>query len=499
MASDSDGTFPSSLSTSTSLPTSSSPSVGNTTTTASKPSSTSTIPSPQPHQHTLSPETTPLSPVKSPTDAALPASYPLAAQIPISSFATLPTFPPEASHLRALTLTADLPLTEYQNLLKGGEYALPEPPQSITHLTLELFSLGFPGRNPHWLANLARALPNLKSVTFFSCLIDGLDDASRADALEFFDLARVLRECHVIDSFARPGFWSQVGKLWAERARDAALEREADGAANGAANGEGMDDGGVKVVEVSYTYRGHEDSDFLARCHGEELAALAVSGLVGFGAGMVEESEGDTELGDGKEIEAGDEKKGKVGGILPYASDSRAAEGVKTKFKELAAAGDLAGLKVLNLGLWTLSVSDIKELLSGIKLQEGGTGLIDLTLSVLMSEGWAQGLVDALAASPAVLKNLEGIEIIGVPSMSKPKGSASGPAKTDEQIDNIMDTGDEDWASAAGVKVLDEKEVALLGEKCPRLAKVDMSILKAKKAGLVGFVREGPGEAWKKA
>ena len=38
-------------------------------------------------------------------------------------------------------------------------------------------------------------------------------------------------------------------------------------------------------MEVSYTYRGHEDFDFLARLHGEELPLLIQpsSGIVGAG------------------------------------------------------------------------------------------------------------------------------------------------------------------------------------------------------------------------
>ena len=428
------------------------------------------------------------------------------AQIPISSFAALPSFPPEAAHLRSLTLTADIKLSDYQTLLKGGEYELPEPPQSVTHLTLELFSLGFPGRNPRWLSNLARALPNLKSVTFFSCLLDGLDDASRADAVAFFDLACVLREVHVIDCFVRPGFWTDVGKLWSERARDARLEAEADEAGNGAGGDDGGDavgDGGLKVVEVSYTYRGHEDSDFLARCHGEELARdLLVPGLVGFGCGLVEEAEGDKELGDGKEDKTAG---GIVGGVLPYASDSRATRATVERFAAVLEQDRTAlrGLKVLNLALWTLTVQDVKEILGRIRPEaessSTATGLIDLTLSVLMADNWVQGLADAFGGpNAAAVKNLEGIEIVGVPSIAKPSGTASGPPKTDEQIDNIMDKGDAAWSSA-GVRLLNVDEAKRLGEACPRLAKVEMSILKARKAGVATFTREGPGEGWKKA
>ena len=179
------------------------------------------------HKDSLSPNTTVSGPVKAPSDET--PSFPLAAQIPVQSF-TLPTFPPEASHLRELTLTSDIPLPDYQPLVTtGAEYEVPVLPQSITHLTLELFSLGFPGRNPHFLTNLARTLPNLKSITFFSCLIDGLTEHSREDAEAFFSPKSTpqLREIHVIDSFVRPGFWSAITKPWAKRAaREAASTGE---------------------------------------------------------------------------------------------------------------------------------------------------------------------------------------------------------------------------------------------------------------------------------
>ena len=443
-------------------------------------------------RHPLSPDKVPLVPVRSPTDESLSDSYPLAAQIPVSGF-TLPTFPPEASHLRSLTLTSDIKFDEYQNLLRGGEYELPNAPQSITHLTLELFSLGFPGRNPRFLSNLARALPNLKSVTFFSCLIDGLDDASRADAEAFFDLTRVLKEVHVIDSFVRPGFWPKVAKIWEERARDAKIVDDAEKSPDRSPDA----DGGVHVVEVSYTYRGHEDSDFLARVHGEELASLVVPGVVGAGFGLVEEAKGDEELGDGREVEEGKPKGSLAGGVLPFASDSRASAGLSKHLQSLDAAA-LTNLKVLNLTLWTLTAHDVGEILRRVP-SANTTGLIDLTLSVLMTDGWVDALTQALAGASSAVHQLEGLEIVGVPSMTKPKGTASGPTSTDEQIDNVMDTGDAEWQSqAAGVALLDQKQAAAFGEKCPRLAKVAMSILKAKKAGVAVFVREGPDAPWKK-
>ena len=430
---------------------------------------TSTSPDSRPavpeHKHSLSPENTPLTPVRSPTDSN--TSYPLAAQIPVSSF-TLPTFPASASHLRELTLTSDIPLPEYQPLVTtGGEYELPVLPQSITHLTLELFSLGFPGRNPRFLTNLARTLPNLKSITFFSCLIDGLTNESRSDAEQFFSpsLTPSLCEIHVIDSFVRPGFWSTITKNLSGDPHPS----------------------GIKVIEVSYTYRGHEDGDFLARLHGEELALLITpsSSIVGAGFGLVEvrsdeipdvdDQSATLTDSDGQNL-ADAKRKEVASGILPFANDSRATKALLSHFSTLK-PDDVAELKVLNLSVWTLTVSDVKEIISKITPSsdsDGKTGLIDLTISLLLEPGYHASLIPVLA-SPA-LKTLGGIEIIGVPAKPIVEG--------------------EDWQS--GLQILDEsrKEIVQeMGEKCPSLGRLEMSILKAKKAGAVLWMRE-EGKQW---
>jgi hypothetical protein len=422
---------------------------------------------------------------------------PLAAQVPISKFSSIPAFPPEASHLRALTLTSDIPLPDYQSLVSGGEYSLPVLPQSITHLTLELFSLGFPGRNPKYLSNLAAALPNLKSLTAFACLLDGLDDASRADAERFFDTARGLRELHLIDTFVRPGYWTATGKLLEKRAKEEKEIQEANGDAVSSGNN-GTAAGGTQVVEVSYTYRGHSDSDFLARLHGEEMPFLIVPGLVGAGFGLVEELERDKSLEEPAEDENDGSKTSAAGGILPFASDSRATAALKKRFASFKRA-ELATLKVLNLGMWTLTVEDIKNILLAISPAQGKAelGLIDLTISVLLTQDWLSELSKVLGESPAT-KTLEGLEIIGVPSLSKPSGSATGSAKVDQQIDNIMDTGDEAWGvEQGGAKMPSQEDAAKLGSQVNGLTRIDMSVLKASKAGLVRFQRANASAEWK--
>lgn len=367
------------------------------------------------------------------------ASFPLAAQIALKEF-ELPDFPPQASRLRQLTLTADIKLDEYQGKVQIPSDAiitqgpLPNLPQSVTHLSLELFGLGFPGKPP-FLGRLARALPNITTLTFFSCLIDGLDEASRNDAEAFFELLPNLEELHIIDSFARPGFFKAIGEILEKRTKQPAGQ-----------------DGGVKMVDVSYTFRGHEDSDFLARVQGEDLPSLIVPGVVGASFDFVPEVVDELAEG-GKQ-----DKEEKVAeGILPFASDGRAPTALKKRFKDL---GSLQSLKVLNLGMWALRPADLGEILSAC------AGLADLTASVLLEDNWVDELIKAFEHEE-VGADLEGIEVIGVPDKAVEEG--------------------EDWKQGLSGTLVTQADVEKLNKACPRLGKFGMSILKVKSAPSVLF------------
>ncbi|KAJ9609178.1 hypothetical protein H2200_006950 [Cladophialophora chaetospira] len=385
-----------------------------------------------------------------------PDSYPLAAQIALKDF-KLPDFPPQASRLRELTLTADIKMDEYQTKVLTMPDAivtqppLDELPQSITHLTFELFGLGFPG-TPPFLTRIARSLPNIRSVTFFSCLIDGLDDHSRRDAEKFFDCLPNLRELHVIDSFARPGFFKTIGAILETRAREDAGE-------------------GFKLVDVSYTFRGHEDSDFLARVQGEELASLIVKGAVGASFDFVPQRQDDLQEGEADD-DGKDKPKGKLNeGILPFANDGRAPTAVRKKFESLSHGGQLKNLKVLNLGMWSLRPQEVGEI---VYAAAGGAepGLADLTVSILLEEGWVQKLAEGLKYK-GVATELESIEIVGVPDQAKEEG--------------------DDWK--AGLSAIKKDEAELMAEGAPKLNKVGMSILKVRSAPNVVFYKVD-GEGW---
>ena len=397
-------------------------------------------------------------------------SFPLAAQIPLQSF-SLPDFPPQASHLRHLTLTSDIKLDEYQSLVtpSSASSSVDDPniapltlPQSITTLTLELFHLGFPAR---FLSRVAAALPNLRSVTFFSCLVDGLSGESRKDAERFFEMLPLLRDLHVIDSFARSGYWREVGRGLGRRAgemREIGVGRGKVGESNAPLKKERSKsfggDGGLKVVEVSFTYRGHDDPEFMGRVGGEEWPELMLPGMVGFSCGFVSPSSTDKEQ-DGKSSDSKDQAETPLG-ILPFASDGRAAVAIRRKFEHLT-GGETTELKFLNLSMYALSTEDIGHIMYGLSapIRETPTSaLISLTVSILMDKkGWFGALLEAMKD---VCVELGELEVIGVPAGT----STSGAQTSVESAESLA---------------LDSNNLEKLKNTFPKLASLELSVLKA--------------------
>lgn len=361
--------------------------------------------------------------------------FPLAAQIPLSSF-TLPPFPPTASHLRSLTLTSDIDLKDYQPIhLKPGTFEPPPPtlPHTITHLTLELFSLGFP---PPFLSTLASRIPKLHSLTLFSTLLDGLTDPTRADALSFFRAtAPTLREVHVIDTFTRPGFWTAVANILDPQSQPQHSTNTPTATANTGTEG-------LTLLTISTTYRGHHEPDFLSQVPAEEYPSLITPSLIGLSLSFSSPPPPGEALDDTNDLDTStgtdtDTNKGAaVDGILPFASDGRATNALRKRFESLRTG--LTNLRVLNLDMYTLTAHDVIKIVDTCgragrsRDNEEGAGLADLTVSILLEEGWFGVLVDGLTSGGGgAARNLEGIEVVGVPSLS----SEVCKTDVDERVD----------------------------------------------------------------
>ena len=347
------------------------------------------------------------------------------AQVSLQKF-QLPEFPPEASHLIGLTLTSDVKPTEYSTLLSTplAPEAIPASiPADIESLTLELFSLGYPAP---FLTELGKALPNLKSLTIYSQLIDGVGDESRKDAGEFFNDVLVgkgrksggLRELHLLDVFCRKGFMAGLGAIL-EDLHETDAEKSV-----------------LRFLEISYTYRGHSDPEFLNRILGDELPTLLSPSLMAASFNLAA-APASSSASDSKEEPPSDpadvDENGvpipgrRPEGIMPLAQTS---PGTVMLVKKLAgnieetemekstkdddeprAPGSGPGprsLKLLDTTLYSIDLTQFGDVISSQK------GLSVLSASVVVSptEYWKDHLLEVLRRG----KDLEIIEIVGVPN-----------------------------------------------------------------------------------
>jgi len=297
-----------------------------------------------------------------------------AAQVPLQSFA-IPEFPPESTNLKALTLTSDIKLDDYSKLLE--DFTIPELPTSIESLTLELFSLGYP---PGFLAALSRRLPSLKSLVLYSQLFAGISEESRKDAEQFFENEKGLRELHLLDVFARPGFLSNVGKtLWSRK-------------------------DGLRFLEVNYSYR-HEDQDFLTSVPATELVHLINPSLVTCAFNIsppdvTNDPDDPTNLG-----EEGEDAQRRKEGVV--ALDHTHSSGLVDALVEQRTAP--TGLLLLNITLYTVMLEHFTRIL------KKHPGLLVLTATVYLepTKEHKQGILEALTCCP----NLEQVELVGYPSL----------------------------------------------------------------------------------
>ncbi|KAE8135029.1 hypothetical protein BDV38DRAFT_273072 [Aspergillus pseudotamarii] len=406
-------------------------------------------------------------------------SLPTAAQIPLQNF-HLPPFPTEAANLKHLTLTSDIKPTDYADLLSTplSQDAIPPTlPRGIESLTLELFSLGYPAP---FLTKLGKALPNLKDLTLYSHLIDGVSDSSRRDAGDFIHDVLTgskdggLRELHLLDLFCRKGFISGIGDILLD------LSSIEDDSKSQSA---------LRFLEVSYTYRGHSDGEFLSRIPVDELPNLLVGGLVAVSL-RLEATTPTTPAGAGGGSDTGlervpddpadvDENGERVGrkpeGIVPVGSGD---EGTRLLVERLVGTGtgigtaeevesdSESGLRMLDCTLYTLSLKQLGGVLGRQRR------LAVLSVSVLVSEGddAKRELLDTLKLGG---EELEVVEVVGVPGSEW------------KDVGDSVKTGDlfRD-AFPSSSDMLD------LATALPRLESFSMTILRAPAFGSVSWVKK---------
>lgn len=311
-----------------------------------------------------------------PSGQAVDPSQAQGAQIPLDSF-TIPDFPLEARGLKALTLTSSIKVDEYQSIL-SRPFSIPSSiPYGIESLTLELFSLGYP---PGFLKQLAERLPNLKSVVVYSQLFAGTTTQSQTDAVEFFKKLPKLRALHLLDVFAKPGFFEKAAEWLKYNTSDKPGEARR----------------GLMFLEVNYTFT-HDDQDFMSKIAASELPSLIGPGLIScsFNVAAPEDVAGSSNA----------QTAGPAEGIMAFNKDFTARlVGALTEENTYP-----RGLRALNTTLFTITPALLKQLLQKHK----HVMVVNATLENGPGEACKKEIISALEQGA----NLEQVEVVAHPSI----------------------------------------------------------------------------------
>lgn len=328
------------------------------------------------------------------TNPALPPGEPVdpsqaqGAQIPLQNF-SLPVFPPQATGLKALTLTSDIKMDEYQDLLNQDYSIPPSLPYTIESLTLELFSLGYPA---NWLTQLAARLPNIKSLVVYSQLLGGLTTASAFDAMAFFRHLSGLRALHLLDVFARQGFFESIAPFVTYNPGHG---DDAEGARRG-----------LMFLEINYTVQ-HSDVEFLGKVQATELPLLIGPGLISVAFNVSEAEETEDPEDPSNVLAAGlSEKERKAQDGVVCFNKTLAGPLVEALLKEESRP---VNLRVLNLTLFTLTLEQAGQVLDVHR----GLMVLILSLEVDVAEGTREKVIGLLEKCDKV----EQVEIVVNPSL----------------------------------------------------------------------------------
>ncbi|TIA20201.1 hypothetical protein D6C81_04369 [Aureobasidium pullulans] len=346
------------------------------------------------------------------------------AQIPLQTF-SLPQFPPQAGALKALTLTSDIKLDDYQTLLSES-FTIPPLPPGIESLTLELFTLGYP---VGWLSQLADRLPNLKSLVIYSQLFGGVSEESQADGVKFFKKLPGLRALHLLDVFAQPKFFQSIGPYVTHSTDEESARR------------------GLMFLEINYTVQ-HSDPEFLGKIQATELSSLVGPGLVTLAFNVSEADVTDDPDDPTNNTDKSAEEAAKDGVVALNRTLG------STLVKALTDEGTRPrGLRVLNSTLFTLTTTQLQTILE----KQKALMVLNATLEVDNHETFKKDILSILPS----LEYLEQVEIVANPSL-----------QFFLAIQNIKNKAFENTFPSAS-------EIKTLGEKCKRLSSFKADILRS--------------------
>ena len=296
------------------------------------------------------------------TTSEMPADN--AATVLVSTFSLSDLAPPPTTV--RLTLTADFPLNSYEAQLAA--FTLPAAlPASITSLTLELFTYGYP---PGFLASLGSLLPRLTEITLYLQLVAGTTAESFHDAKAFLGTAlrNGLQKLKLVDVFVPPDFFPA--------------------AAAAAAAGEDGTGGAWSLRELTllYTFRS-ADREFNERLPAATVPVLLRPGLERLTVRV--------------QPEAADKP-----GMTPCAGEAGA--GVVDALMAWSKA-DAARLRRLDLSAFAFDAATVARLASRFRAVAEAAWAV-------CADGRAEGKKSAMQAA-AVGKQLQELEVVACPGM----------------------------------------------------------------------------------
>ncbi|KAF7186649.1 hypothetical protein HII31_12058 [Pseudocercospora fuligena] len=315
-----------------------------------------------------------------PAQQAIDPSQAQGAQIPLTDF-NIPSFPPEARSLRALTLTSDIKVDEYQEILERPWTIPPTIPQDLESLTLELFSMGYP---KGWLSTLADRVPNVKSLVVYSQIFAGLSEETMQDAVEFFKKLPNLRAVHFLDVFAKPHFFERISPWLKYNTSEVPGEARR----------------GLMFLEINYTFR-HEDEEFMGKIQAPELPLLIGPGLISLSLNLSEPENAPEDEQDPTTIQGVSTKEG----IMAF-NKTLTSELIEALTEEETAP---KGLRALNTTLYTLTPEMIGQVLKDKK----NVMVLQMTAEIEPGEATKKKLLGAIEH----LEHLESLEIVANPSL----------------------------------------------------------------------------------
>ncbi|KAF2150379.1 hypothetical protein K461DRAFT_295664 [Myriangium duriaei CBS 260.36] len=368
-----------------------------------------------------------------------------AAQIPLQTFA-IPQFPPEAKNLRSLTLTSDIKLDDYQSVLTQP-FSIPSSPPisslcpSITSLTLEHFSLGYP---PSFLTSLAHTVvPNITTLVIYNQLFAGLTPPSQSDAATFLSSLPSLRALHFLDTFFRPTSLALLASaLHPDPDTDKGKVDEVLSPSSSSSSPTAQRKG-LLVLSVNYTSR--PSTDFQSRIPAAEIPALICPTLISLSLSV---SPPDADPDSTPPDEGGQKTDDATAPLPPHAS--------APLVEALTGPRAPGVLKQLNTTLYTLSLGDVETILA----RHGELLVLCVTLGVEDVQSTKREWGRLMAR---YMRSVERLEVVVEPGL--------GCALEMSRVPN----------SALAEAFPGREELQQLSDEGGRLLKFEVSVLKSKR------------------